>query len=88
MAFMSGLPPGYNFPKDTSESHFREIEDLENKINVQSRNLLSLKQICEDLYKKVASLEAQIHHLSTSAYMTAIELDKKKKTPKNDGSKR
>lgn len=69
------LPYGYS-EKKSNESHDRDIEDLENRINKQSKNLETLKKICEDLYAKVAELESKMFHLSNSTMMTALEVEK------------
>ena len=69
------LPYGYSDNK-SSESHYRDIEDLENRLNRQSNNLETLKKVCEDLFAKVEALETQIFHLSVTAKQTALEVEK------------
>lgn len=52
-----------------------EIENLENKIRVDQKNLLTLKQCVEELYLKVEFLEKSISDLAA----------KKNKRVKNNG---
>jgi septal ring factor EnvC (AmiA/AmiB activator) len=57
-------------------NYSEEIENLENKIKMDRRNLETLKKCVEELYLKVEFLENQI---------TELVVTKKKKVKKTDG---
>ena len=56
------LPSGYV----TNYSEKNEIEDLENTIKRQERNLIAMKKYVEDLSLQVADLRAIIHEMKNT----------------------
>lgn len=52
----------------------RAVEDLENRQSAQSKNLETLKKVCEDLFAKVEQLETRLYHLEVSTMGTAKQV--------------